>query len=140
MKIRTTNLISLVKWLRSLPLSSEMSKERTRFVKMAEPYINDLLLKRVEILNKYAEKDEGGQFKMEEKDGLRQHIIPSAGREQAEKAYADALSLLLDIPPDGNKSKLLAVKEILETTSFEFSGWIADEYLTWSEAFESVAK
>ena len=140
MKIRIRNIISLVRWLQALPLSSEISKERTRFIKMAEPYINDLLMKRGEILNKYAEKDENGQLKMEEKDGVRRHIIPKDKEGQAEKEYADTLGTILEIPLDGNKSKLLSIKEILKTTSYEFSGWLADEYLAWDEAFESVVK
>ena len=130
--------MSLVRWLRILPLSSEMSKERTRFIKLAEPYINSLLGERVSILNKYADKNENGELIIIEADGRKEYQISPDKREQAEKEYAEKLQTVLDFPLEGNKSKLQSIKEILKTTSFEFSGQLADEYLAWDEAFSKL--
>lgn len=140
MKIKLNNFISLVAWLRQLPLSSEMSKERSRFVKLAEPHLNDLFLARMKLLNEYAKKGENGELIMLDMDGRKEYDIPPGKKKEAEDKYAELLNAELDIPIEGNKSKLQSIKEILKTTSFEFSGKLADEYLEWAIAFDQLSK
>jgi hypothetical protein len=135
LKIKALHLFSLAKWLNQIPLAREQSRDRTRFTKMCEEVLTDVEKKRVELVKKHAKKDKSGEYIVKE-DG--QFDVPEKHLDSIKKEYGEILQEVLDVPTLGNKSKFQAVKEILETTSYEFSGSLAIEYDEWMISFEKL--
>ena len=136
LKIKLAHLLYLVQWLKALPLSKEQSRERTRFIRACSEFFSEADKRRIAIVKKYAKKDKNGEYILIEKDGKKEYDVSDKDREKLEKEYQETLEEEILIPLEGNKSKLAVISDILETTSFQFQGVLADEYDKWLTAFE----
>lgn len=149
-KISNQNLISLVRWLNLINLSGNESRERTKFIQLAESRIREIEENRINIVKKYANKNDDGTPRIvhdSETEDENGNIIKSGERFDVPEESVGPMNTEfsaylgedweLDIS-DGNIAKFNTVKKIVLETTEKFSGSLAQQYDEWCKAFESV--
>src|SRR3990167_978616 len=136
--IKRANLFTLVQWLRQIPLTVEMTRERTRFIKSCSYVVEEMEARRIEMIKKYCNKDDKGEPIMLDNDGVMEFDFEDDKKELFKKEYEEFAKEEVNITQDNNKSKFQSIRDILANTSFEFKGILADEYNSWCEAFDSI--
>ena len=138
LKIKAGNLLTLLRWLKQLPLPVETTRIRTRFIEESSKALSFMEEIRTELIKRLANKDKNGQLIVSENEsGNKEYDFTEENRKLLEDEYAKMLLKEVEIPQEGNKDKLKVIQEILLTTSFEFSGAIATEYDRWMDAFNN---
>ena len=149
-KIKNTFITGLVNWLFMQSLKGQFSRSRTRFVKILQARIKEYEGFLVELAEKYAEKDEKGKVKIDDKNS---YVFKNdKTREDYIKEKKELMNeeFILDIT-DANKKDINVVKKITLETDYEFgskkemspeqsvfSARLAVEYNEWCEALENI--
>lgn len=138
LRIKNKHLPALLGWLRGLSLAGGESRQRTRFIEVCIPRIEEINKIRKEIVTKYAERIEGTESPKTTEDG-NEYIFSDENKKTADKELEDYLNedFVLDVM-EGNHEKIKVVKRLILETKQEFSGPMAVEYDKWCEAFEKV--
>lgn len=145
--LKNKHLPALSDWLSSLALGGKESRERTKFIELLRPGISELFSLRQGLLFKYAEKDEAGKPKMKteevpQADGTIKDKSTFDLTDENSKKFKEELTEFLNkdfvIEAEGNKSKLLAVKDLVLNSSQTFRGELAEFYAEWAECFEAM--
>lgn len=151
-KLKNRYVLGLATWLNDQSLAGKDSRERTKFVTLLAAHLNETDKDRVELLKKYAEKDEKGEFKMKEENGKQVYDLLPDKLVEFGKEYSELLDedFIIDIL-EGNKSKFETVKRIVLDTDYKFGPRendtpeekdervkLMNQYDLWAEAFEEV--
>ena len=133
MIIKNSDIQSLVNFLVNEKLSGKTSRMRTRFVNLLNERLKEIEEFRLEIVEKYAEKDDEG------KPITNDNKYKIVDMEAFNKDYDELMNeeFIID-ETHSKKDMLLSVKRILESTEMEFSGQEAFLYDKWCEAFENL--
>jgi len=151
--LRNYQLTPLANWLSKLSLAGKESRERTRFIQILGPRLQEAEKVRKDIQDKYALKDDKGKVKRV-KDTSSMKVVGEDGKEinpkediidfgkNADKAKEEwdeyyQEDFVIDVS-EGNKSKVYVVADIVLNTTVEFTGWDATVYAEWCEAFEEL--
>lgn len=152
-KIQNKFLVGLASWLSEIQLGGIESRERTRFVNILVERIQENEKFRLELLDKYTEKDEEGnkkkkmnEFEEEVWDLSPENTILYT-KEFGELMDEDFVMDILD----GNKQKIKVMKEVVLNTNYVFGPRDTDspqekiakirqmnDYDSWCQAFEKV--
>lgn len=152
LKLQRGQLTPLCSWLNELNLQGSVSRNRTRFVALLIPEIEDTEKNRQEIVKSYAVKNEDGTAKVvkNEVTGVDNFDIPQEGFVKVQLELNDLLSEFVSIDVlDGNKQKIKDVRDILLNTDYKFGPKEGDseqeknakirqmnDYEVWCTAFE----
>lgn len=139
LRFKTSDITSFVLWLSKLPLGGKESRERTRFLRLTSPFIQDFEKSRVELAQKYARKDESGNpVKVRDEKGERYDFDPM-GIVTFTQELAELLKeeIVIDILPS-NRQTLVFIKTITLNTDFQFSGDDAEWYDSVCGIFEEA--
>lgn len=149
LKLENSQLAGFASWLNELNLDGAQSRERTRIVKMMANRIEEIEDFRLEILNKYSEKDENGKNKMNE-DGKSVMLVDDKKDkfiEEIKDLYAEEYTFNIDA------HQLRVLKDIVLNTGYKFGPKEddnpvekqrkirqANDYVVWCDALEKVAE
>lgn len=133
MQLKNNDIRSLANFLAAEKLAGKTSRMRTRFIKILDDRLKEVEEFRIELLEKYAKKDEGG------KSVLIGNKYDLNDLETFNKEFAELMDeeLIID-ETESKRAMLIHVKRILENTEQEFSGMDAFAYDRWCEAFENL--
>jgi hypothetical protein len=149
-RISNGHLIALTRWLNNISLAGQESRERTRFIETVSPHIKEIDEKRIELVKKYANKNDDGtpatvfDSEITNDDGTvtrqGEHFdVPEEQMENLNKEFEAYLQENFELNiGDGNIAKFNTVKGIVLNTTEKFQGSFAVEYDEWCKAFESV--
>ncbi|WP_078430489.1 DUF1617 family protein [Alkalihalobacterium alkalinitrilicum] len=133
MKLKNNDLRSLANFLVDEKLGGKASRMRTRFIKILNERLKEVEEFRIELLEKYAKKDDEG------KAILTEGSYELDDLETFNKEYADLMDEEFIIDETESKREMLThVKRILENTEKEFNGADAFAYDRWCETFENL--
>lgn len=150
-KIKNRYVAGLATWLQAQVLGGKQSRERTRFVRVLSEGVDDVQEQRKFIVDKYVKKDKAGKpVKKKDKDG-KEMLVMGKNADKAEVEFKEVLDedFIIDIL-EGNKAKVLSMREVVLNTSYQFKSsissdflweidkWSAEEYEIWCVAFEEV--
>lgn len=151
-KIKNKFIVGLGSWLNELQLSGKESRERTRFVSLLIDRLAEVEKFKIDLLDKYVEKDKKGEKK---KKMIESTEIWDMSPENQIPFSTDMNELMdeefvIDVL-EGNKEKVKVVKDIVLNTSYVFGpkdGDSAEEkqaklrqmndYNLWCDSFEAV--
>lgn len=139
LKIKNRHLVSLAKFLGQIPLTGTDSRERTKFIQICAPHVEELEKRRREMAESYAEKDEDGKAMFIENEEGRSFDINEENQEKFNVEFAKIMDEEFSISVEvGNLTKLRTVKRIVLESELQFNGQMAYEYDAWCEALESL--
>jgi len=155
-KIKKTQMVGLANWLTTQKLDGARSRQRTRFIDQLVEAIKLLEKERLEVIEKYVEKekDKDGKEVWKKKTGENSDSwdVPEdkveAFTEEVKGLYAEEYTLSVTAE---HKDKIACIKDIVLNTSYVFGvdemlppelkeqkfKEVAD-YNVWCEAFENV--
>lgn len=148
--LQKSYLIGLASWLAEQSLYGKDSRERSRFVALLSAEITAMEKERIEILEKFADKDEDGKPMKAVDNGQEHYVIADEKKADLQAEYQGLLdeNFVLDIG-EGHKSKIKAVRDILLNTDYKFGPRETDspmeaqgrirqsnDYEKWCESFE----
>lgn len=152
LRIKNKYLISLCDWLSILQLTGKDSRQRTLFVDICIPRINEIGKKRNEITDKFVAKDAEGKWIKKEIEGRTFWDIPENKLDEFNKEF-DAVSeeeFVVEIDK-GNKIVFSKIKDlVLNTTQLfgpgendpipikQYKLRLASDYVKWCEALEKL--
>ena len=128
----------LMGWLSGLTLPSHESNARVKFLQLLKKVPENIDIKRNEVVNTYAEKDENGKPKMNEQ---KQYIYTDEKKKEAEevfKEYIDTNTFRYDIVEENHIQLTKTIKNIVLNTNEKFQGQLAEMYSQWYEIFENI--
>ena len=155
LKIPSKHLVGLCSWLNELSLTGKESRERSRFVDICVPRIQEYFKHKEEIFDRYCVKEtvEGREVrKVVDEGGVLTYQIPNEKREEFDKEIHDLEDeeFVIDVL-EGNKSKIKTAKDLLLNTDYKFGpGDETDpakreakirqttDYNEWCKIFEEV--
>jgi len=153
-KIPKNQLAGLYEWLAAVPLAGRESRERTKFLALLAEGIKELEADRLKIVDQYAELDPETQEKKKVVDNGKEHFVIPDDKQKEFSADIEALyaeDFVLDAL-EGNKTKILSVRDILLNTDYKFGPQEGDtpeqkfarireaaQYDIWCTAFEAVS-
>ena len=130
-------ILGLGNWLQTLSLQGQESRNRTKFVEELSNELKEVDLMRLEIIKKYASKEENGDLVMiENSDGSKHYDIPEDKMEEFQKEFAEYLESDFEMGGAGTKTRLEIVKDIVLNTTEKIDPKIASDYDAWCDAFE----
>ncbi|WP_078428757.1 DUF1617 family protein [Alkalihalobacterium alkalinitrilicum] len=133
MKLKNNDIRSLANFLAEEKLAGKTSRMRTRFIKILEDRLKEVEEFRIELLEKYAKKDDKGKAVL---NGNQYEI---EDREIFSYEYNELMEEEFIIDETESKREMIThVKRILENTEKVFSGMEAFDYDRWCEAFENL--
>lgn len=141
--IKRKYILGLGNWLASLTLTGQDSRNRTKFIESLNDEVKENELTRLEVLKKYADKDEDtGELKVieNEKDGSKHYHIADDKMPDFQKEFTTFLESDLVIGGEGLKTRLETVKNIVLNPDVKIEKDIASDYDKWCEAFESMTE
>lgn len=137
--IKRKYLLGLGMWLQGLSLYGRESRERTKFVEQLAEEVKENEAMRLELVNKYSEKEEDGVTpKLTGEDDKKTYVIPEDKLPEFSKEVADYLDENFVMSIEGNKERLKKVKFIVLDTNEKIDPKIASDYDKWCEAFEAL--
>lgn len=151
-KIQNRYLLGLASWLNMLPLAGRESRERSRFVTLVSDTLARVEKERVQIIEKYANKEEDGSMKKTVDNGVERFDIPDDKIADLEKDYGELLDeeFVLDVG-ESHKAKIRTVRDIVLNTDYKFGPSESDDvqekqakirqafdYEKWCESFEGL--
>ncbi len=138
-KIKNSNIISLVNWLGNQKLSGKESRNRTRFIGLLIDRANEVQKERIAILEKYADRNDKGELNVENlPDGGKKYLFTDIEKQnEANKELEEYLKeeFVIDVL-ESNKNIINTAKDIVLNTEEEFSGIDAVMYSEWCSSFE----
>jgi hypothetical protein len=126
-EIKNMYLEPAIKLLFDLPLKRKQSRHRTKFVKLLNEQLKDVMEQKKEIIKEHANSDENGEPKtFENENGQQEYDFKDkkAFQEDMEELYEEKLI----IEGSGHKEVLETVKGVLLETDEEFKGQQAMVY------------
>lgn len=138
--IKHRYVLGLGMWLSKLALIGRESRERTKFVEMLQEDLNEIEKMRLEILKKYADKDDKGELVMieEEETKSKKYSIPDEKMSEFNNEYMSFLDEDFVISGPGNIQRLKIVKSIVLDTQEKIAPELASNYNVWCESFEAM--
>lgn len=136
--LKNRYILGLGNWLMSLSLYGRESRERTKFVEILSEQLKETEAMRVEILKKYADKDETGELKLIEKDGQKNYHIADELLPEFNKEMNQYLDETFTVEGSGNSERLKKIKFIILDTNEKIDSKIAAEYSVWADAAELI--
>lgn len=139
--IKNRYILGLGMWLQGLSLVGRESRERTKFVESISAQVRDNEAMRLEILKKYADKDEDGELKLIEDEDTKEKMYHIDDKELPEfnKEMNNYLDEDFIISGEGNIQRLKIVKSVVLDTQEKIDPKMAVEYDKWCEAFDAVS-
>lgn len=136
MKIRNFEIKDFGAFLMGESLSGRKSRMRTRFVKLLDERLKQIEDERLSLLKEFAEVDENGEMKMDER-GMAVMSDEQSAKFQAE--YADLMNeeWVVD-QTEERRDMLLTIKDCVLNTERTFSGQEAIQYDRWCEIVEGI--
>lgn len=133
--IKRNLLNGLGMWLNGLSLAGRDSRVRTKFVEVLAAEVKEMELTRIEMLKKYANKDEEGNLIVTDKeDGTKHYEIPD--QEDVKKFVAEYAEYVNETV--SFKDVTEQIKSIVLDTTEKIDSSIASQYSLWCEAFEAT--
>ena len=138
MKFKNYEIDGLCKFLYEIELSGKSSRMRTRFVRLLESYLTNVIqADRKAMFNEYAMKDESGEFLLNETQ-TEVILIP----EKQDKFHAEMNELMnedfiLD-ETDANREMILITGNALFECDIKLNKEDAIIYDKWCEEFENA--
>lgn len=131
-------ILGLGNWLSRLSLFGRESRERTKFIETLAEQMKENDAVRIEILKKYADKDESGEpVVVNEEKGAHYSVSDDKMPE-----FAAEMNAYLDedfvVEGEGNRQRLKVLKDVIINTDTKIAPEVAAEYDKWCEAFEKV--
>ena len=139
LKLQNRHLVGLASWLNTLKLPGKLSRNRTRFISLLQPRMQENQKFSEEIIAKYAKKDKDGNPKRRTENGTEVWDIPDKKLEDFNKDMLELLQeeFVIAVTPE-NKHMLGDMRDLVLETEVEFSGEDAVRYNIWCEAFEPL--
>lgn len=138
-KLKRKYLLGLGMWLQGLSLYGRESRERTKFVEQLAEEVKENEAMRLEIVNKYAEKEEDGKtLKLAGEGDKKSYVIPPIEMASFSKEVSDYLEEDFVMPIEGNSERLKKLKFIVLDCNEKIDPKIATDYAAWADSFEAV--
>lgn len=140
LKMQRKYALGLGQWLNSLALIGRESRERTKFVELLSEEVKENEAMRLEVIKKFAEKDDKGEPVIVEGDENKaaHFAVPDDKLADFNKEMLAYLDEEFVISGEGLKNRLMIVKSIVLNTTEKIEPNIASEYDKWCEAFEKM--
>lgn len=141
------------KWLHDLHLDAKESRVRTRFIELLGKQLEYIERERVELIRKYAKKDEeGSPIVVIDSAGRNLYDVPPEFNEKVNKEYNDLVNGNFVIPiDDSNREFFRALKDIVLETYYRFGPregdpdnvrnaktQLAMSYHLWAQSFDGL--
>jgi len=140
LKIANNLVVGLIKFLNSLDLEGNKSRQRTRFIKLLIERAQEIEKIKKEIIEKYAKKDKDGKVIMTQMENNQtSYEFENDNLEEANKELGEYLKeeLIVDILEE-RKTEIETMKDLILNTEKKFSEADAVMYNDWCEAFEKI--
>lgn len=133
-KIQKKYLVSFGNWLNSLSLAGKQSRARTRFVGLIQEALERTEKERKAILEEYAEKNEDGTMKVDDKGNA---VVPDEDLPKFDGEVVGLFNEEAELSGPETDQVFATVKNIVLEWDKEIDPSIAGAYDKWCEAFEA---
>lgn len=140
LKMKLSNAVTLQRWLVQLPLQGQKSRNRTQFCSILESATKQVEDTRFKMLTDLANKDADGKPMMYTDGETQQEKFDLS--EDNEKKFNEDLGKFLATPINfiltEDQTKLFnTIWDLVEKTTYDFKGQLAEEYDQWLSSFEA---
>jgi hypothetical protein len=151
--LKNRHLVGLCTWLQGLSLAGKESRERTRFVAICIPRIEEVERLKNDLGTRYCAKNQkDGSLELLDIDGRKHWSIPTEKQADFRKEHDELENedFLIDLL-EGNIAKVKTVRDLVLNTDFKFGPAeddsederaakvrLAKDYEEWCVAFEAL--